>query len=233
MSDTDSIAPYSRLAGVYDELVVDPCHGQWAAWLDELWAGEVTAVLDVCCGTGLLAAELCALGYRVVGVDASAAMLERARRLLPEARFVQATLPDLGVDGTFDAAVCTFDGLNYLSPADLRATLAALAERAPRLVFDVHTDAMMAFTLAQPVVSGEQDGRRFTIVSEVDAETRECATSIELEDFSELHHQWFHSEEDLRAALAHAGFRVEAVTDEYTNTPAGAHTLRATWVARR
>ena len=51
---------------------MDPCHGRWAAWLDELWAGDVRNVLDVCCGTGLLAAELTARGYRVTGVDSSA-----------------------------------------------------------------------------------------------------------------------------------------------------------------
>jgi len=42
-------------------------------------------VLDLCCGTGLLADELIARGYRVVGVDASDAMLALARgRLGPE-----------------------------------------------------------------------------------------------------------------------------------------------------
>ena len=89
--------PYARLAGVYDEIVVDPCHGRWAAFLHELWAADPTGVrtvLDVCCGTGLMASELIALGYRVAGVDASAAMLARARRLLgPDAVLVRETLP--------------------------------------------------------------------------------------------------------------------------------------------
>ena len=73
MSGTD---PYTRLAGVYDEIVVDPCYHRWAAFLQELWGAEgagVRTVLDVCCGTGLMASELIALGYRVAGVDASAA----------------------------------------------------------------------------------------------------------------------------------------------------------------
>src|SRR5262249_55179022 len=59
---------YTRLAGVYDEVVVDPCHRALAGFLDELFGADeeaVAGVLDVCCGTGLLAAELAALGYRV------------------------------------------------------------------------------------------------------------------------------------------------------------------------
>ena len=36
------VDPYARLAGVYDEIVVDPCHGRWAAFLHELWAADRT-----------------------------------------------------------------------------------------------------------------------------------------------------------------------------------------------
>ena len=152
-----TVEAYSRLAGVYDQIVVDPCHGRWAAFLDELWQADehgVLAVLDLCCGTGLLAAELAARGYRVVGVDASGAMLELAReRLGVEADLRQAWLPALPVEERFDAVVSTFDGLNYLTPADLRLTLASVAgvlRPGGWLVFDLHTDAMLDFTVGEP-----------------------------------------------------------------------------------
>ena len=76
------VEPYTRLAGVYDEIVVDPCHDRWASFLNELWSadpGGVRSVLDLACGTGLLASELIARGYAVAGVDASDAMLALAR----------------------------------------------------------------------------------------------------------------------------------------------------------
>ena len=92
--------PYARLAAVYDEIVVDPCHRVWASYLHELWASdpaEVHSVLDLGCGTGLMAAALTAYGYRVTGVDSSAAMLARARRLLgPEAVLSRARCPGWG-----------------------------------------------------------------------------------------------------------------------------------------
>ena len=97
------VEAYTRLAGVYDEIVVDPCHGAWASFLHELWSDDehgVHNVLDVCCGTGLLAGELAALGYQVVGLDGSEAMLARAsRQLPPEVRLVRSTLPALAVEG--------------------------------------------------------------------------------------------------------------------------------------
>ena len=62
-----AVEAYSRLAGIYDEIVVDlPSYDRWAAFLHELWhsdAAAVHAVLDVCCGTGLMAQELVARGY--------------------------------------------------------------------------------------------------------------------------------------------------------------------------
>ncbi len=244
MTDVDT---YSRLAGVYDEIVVDPCYDRWASFLDLLFqgdgAGEVTAVLDVCCGTGLMAQQLLARGYRVVGVDGSAMMLTRARRLLgPDAVLLQQTLPDLEVEGTFDAAISTFDGLNYLTPAELVATLGAVSRRlrvGGWLVFDLHTDAMMDFTAANPVVDGNSEGHDFSIVSAVDVARRTCDTRIHVtrtadtDEFTEHHRQYFFTDQQVRTALRDTGFEILSVTEEYSHQPADDATLRATWTARR
>jgi SAM-dependent methyltransferase len=241
-----NVEAYSRLAGVYDEIVIDPCHDRWASFLHELWSTDpegVRSVLDLCCGTGLLAGELIARGYRVAGVDAAEAMLALAReRLGPEVALHRMTLPDLAVEGVFDAAVCTFDGLNYLAPEELRLTMAAVALRlrpSGWLVFDLHTDAMMSFTIANPDVAGTSAGNDFVISSIVDPVARTCDTRIELtrprdgDPFSEQHRQYFHTDGEVRASLHDAGFAVTAVGDEYTHQPADASTLRATWTARR
>jgi predicted TPR repeat methyltransferase len=240
-----NVAAYSRLAGVYDEIVIDPCHDRWASFLHEVWSADpvgVRSVLDLCCGTGLLAAELIARGYGVVGVDASEAMLTRARqRLGPEVVLTRMALPDLKVDGVFDAAVCTFDGLNYLTPDELRLTMSAVAHRlrpAGWLVFDLHTQGMMDFTVSNPAVAGESAGNDFVISSVVDPGARTCDTTIELtrprdgDPFSEQHRQYFHTDADVRTSLQDAGFAVTAVGEEYTQQPANASTLRATWTAR-
>ena len=225
------VEAYSRLAGVYDEIVIDPCHDRWASFLHELWSTDpegVRSVLDLCCGTGLLAGELIARGYRVVGVDAADAMLALAReRLGPEVALSRVTLPD---------------GLNYLAPDELRLTMAAVALQlrpAGWLVFDLHTDAMMNFTIANPNVAGASAGNDFVISSIVDPGARTCDTRIELtrprdgDPFSEQHRQYFHTDADVRASLHDAGFAVTAVGEEYTHQPADASTLRATWTARR
>jgi SAM-dependent methyltransferase len=235
---------YAGLAGVYDEIVVDPCFPLWAAFLHARWQTDdhsVHDVLDVCCGTGLMAAELISLGYRVVGVDASAAMLGRARGLLGvDAELSQQTLPDLRVLGTFDAAISTFDGLNYLTIDGFYGTLTAIADLLRPggwFIFDLHTDAMLDVASAHPTISGETDGIRYTIHNVVDRVASTCESRIEVAGaggaFSERHFQFFHSDVQVRGALREAGLVLVAVADEYSEEPASENTLRATWIARR
>jgi SAM-dependent methyltransferase len=175
-------------------------------------------------------------------VDASETMLARARRRLgPGIELRVGSLPDLVVGGRFDAVVCTLDGLTYLDTAELPTAFVSFAGRLGPggwLVFDVHTDAMMAFASAQPVVEGEKDGCRFTITSAVDPDTRTSDTRIEIRPadeapFSEEHRQYFHRAEAIRAGLADAGFEPTAVRDGYSERPADESTLSATWIARR
>ena len=238
--------PYARLAAVYDEIVVDPCHGAWASHLHDLWASdpaEVHSVLDLGCGTGLMAAALTAYRYRVTGVDSSAAMLARARRLLgPEAVLIQCTMPGLGVDGVFDAVISTFDALNYLPTSEFDATVAAVVRwlrPGGWLVFDLHTTAMLDVTMANPVVTATADGQHFTISSVVDPAARTCDTRILVnraangDTFVEQHRQYFHTAAQVLDALLDAGFALTAVTEEYSDRLADATTLRATWTARR
>ena len=237
---------YTLLAGLYDEIVIDPCHEDWVAFLDALWCEDplgVRSVLDVCCGTGLLAARLRARGYEVAGVDASQAMLDVARRRLgPDVALSRTTLPGMTVEGVFDAAVSTFDSFNYLTPDELRATLCEIALRVRPdgwLVFDLHTDRMMEFTISNPVVEGEASGNAFAIRSVVDAVVRTCDTTIELTPapggapFSERHRQYFHPDAAVRDALQDAGFELTGISEEYTHRPVAASTLRATFIARR
>lgn len=95
-------------------------------------------VLDLCCGTGQLAAYFLERGYAVVGLDLSAAMLhyahENAAAYLAtgQARFVQADATAFTLAERFGLVVATFDALNHLPD------LAAL-QRCFQCVADVGT----------------------------------------------------------------------------------------------
>src|SRR5262249_30753086 len=98
---------YSRWSTTYD-LPGNPLVAveQPLVWglLDDATPGRA---LDAACGTGRHARRLAELGHEVVGVDATDAMLEEARKKAPAADFRQGDLFDLPLEtATFDLAVC-------------------------------------------------------------------------------------------------------------------------------
>lgn len=77
--------------------------------------------LDAACGTGRHSAYLASLGHTVIGVDSSAAMLERARQKVPDGEFHKADLHELPLpDDHVDLVVC---GLALMHVPDLEAVL--------------------------------------------------------------------------------------------------------------
>ena len=114
------IAGYADWAAVYD----DPGNPilsaeQPAVW--ELLKGYPRGqALDAACGTGRHAGYLAQLGHEVRGIDATPAMLERARAKVPGGRFEVAELESLPLDdGSVDLAVCglALTHLAHLGPA--------------------------------------------------------------------------------------------------------------------
>jgi SAM-dependent methyltransferase len=71
-------------------------------------------ILDLCCGTGQLAQILSEEGYEVTGLDASAPMLELARRNAPKANFLLADARSFRLPPSFAAVFSTFDSLNHV-----------------------------------------------------------------------------------------------------------------------
>lgn len=106
-------------------------------------------VLDLCCGTGLLAWHFLERGYRVTGLDLSAPMLEYARQTVGghaetgQATFVHADASDFGLDERFGLVVSTYDALNHLEGLDgLRRCFACVARVCDGwFIFDLNTRA--------------------------------------------------------------------------------------------
>ena len=120
-------AMFDRIAPVYDVM-----NRVMTAGLDLRWrriAAEAVVrsgdrVLDACCGTGDLAVACAKRGGVVTGLDFSPAMLERARRKLPAATWVEGDLLALPFEAeSFETATVGFGVRNV---ADLEKGLAEL-----------------------------------------------------------------------------------------------------------
>lgn len=140
-------ASYSdpRLAAVYDPL--NPPAADTAFYI--ALAGETPRrVLDVGCGTGLLACELAARGHRVTGADPSAAMLgiARSRPGGQQVTWVEAEAAVLSLAARFDLIVMTGHVFQvFLEDRDVLAALRRLRRHlAPggRLAFETRNPAV-------------------------------------------------------------------------------------------
>ncbi len=115
--------------------------------LDELLLSRIpdgSHILDLCCGTGPIAAQLLARGYRVTGVDSSEGMLQFARRNAPTARLLLSDARAFTIPELADAALSTSDSLNHIiDPSDLALAFGCV-RRALRdsglFVFDLNTE---------------------------------------------------------------------------------------------
>ena len=127
-----------------------------APMLDRLAPGRA---LDAACGTGAVTQQLVARGHEVIGVDISAAMLARARKAVPEARFLAGDLTDLPLpDGDVDHVVCSL-ALAHLS--DLRPFFAEAARvmRPGGHLLLVDTRGHFTGSTRYPLVKQSPDGR--------------------------------------------------------------------------
>src|SRR5207247_11261612 len=116
--ETGRLAPdavrtmFDRIAPVYDAM-----NRTMTAGLDRRWRAETARrvvspgdrVLDACCGTGDLAVAAQRAGGKVIGLDFSERMLERARAKSDQVEWVQGDALALPFeDGSFDAATVGF-----------------------------------------------------------------------------------------------------------------------------
>ncbi len=122
---------YTDFPWVFDALypVIYDYAKDFACYDALLKACNARRVLDLGCGTGLLARYLVQAGYYYTGVDISPAMLVLARRNVPPAHLLLCDMRDLRPlrtlkEGTFDAVLSTGRSFAHLTQDDeIRACL--------------------------------------------------------------------------------------------------------------
>ncbi len=137
---------YGEFARVYDILTENVPYDRIARYYDgiirRLGAGG-KRLCDAGCGTGSLTVRLKALGYDVIGADASADMLSFAAAKDPSIRWVRQSMTELSLCGRADVIISTLDSINHLSgAAEMERCFGRFAENLRRgglLLFDVNT----------------------------------------------------------------------------------------------
>ncbi len=214
---------YGALAPYYDRLTEDVFYGSFADRYESAFrknGGDFRLILDLCCGTGTLTAEMASRGYELIGVDASGDMLmearEKCQNLPVPPLFILQKAEALDLYGTVDAAYCSLEGINYLSPAFLIRML-------ERLKFFVRPGGLFFFDIRSADYLRTLDGSTFVdedpdllCLWRADFDKDLNALVYGMDIFSRMgdfwkrdreeHIEYAHTEEQLKQALEESGF---------------------------
>jgi SAM-dependent methyltransferase len=217
---------YTKSAAFYDAIYAarGKDYAAEAAWLRAMYrtvAPGSSRLLDVACGTGLHLSQLQG-EFAVEGLDAEPAMIEIARRRLPDVPLHVAQMQDFTVDGTFAIVQCLFSSIGHVGDvADLHATVArfaAVLDPGGVLVIEpwffpedwteAHIDAVFVDRPGLKIARFA-NSERYGITSVLRYEYL-VAESGSISGFSETHALALFSDADYRAAFAAAGLTVQS-----------------------
>ncbi len=119
---------YDRVSFAYRGDDADPV-SPYLAWLGKLtpFLSRGDAILDLGCGCGIPVAKALATDFTVTGVDLSPVQIERARRLVPGARFLCADMCELDFAPATFAAVVSFYAVIHVPLAEQPGLFARMA----------------------------------------------------------------------------------------------------------
>ena len=242
---------YQAFASYYDRLIKNEVdYRARARYFDALIrryadTPQQNLLLDLACGTGSLSVELSAIGYDVIGVDASAEMLaEAAAKGRGKILFLCQAFDTLDLYGTVGAVVCALDSLNHITDAAaLEAAFARVALfTAPGgvFVFDVNTPYKHREILADNTFVYDLGDLFCVWQNTTDASLQ---TEIALDFFlrsgacytreSERFCERAYTHETLAKLLDQAGFDLCAVCEGDIFDPPGETAQRAVYIAKR
>jgi SAM-dependent methyltransferase len=182
-------------------------------------------VVDLGCGSGILARRLCDAGYDVLGVDQSAAMTAIARKQAPDAQFRQGSLLTVKLPPCI-AVTAVGECFNYLF--DRRNTMRSLVGIFSRVHDALLRGGLFVFDVAGPgrvIGPGKQriyrEGEDWTVLVETEEDRQRMLLTRRITCFrkvgklyrrsEEVHRLRLYTRSELAQQLRSCGFRVSTL----------------------
>lgn len=217
---------YDRLARFYDELIDKAYYDKWLAFAKETLRDKKSGV-DVGCGSGAFTIGFAESGKKVVGMDESAAMLERAmqnaRAKGLDIKFVLQKAEKLRCFDKVGFVTAMNDVVNYMkNPTPFFQAAFDALERDGLLFFDVSSEYKLENRIAAKTFFLESE--RAACVWENSEAGRNGAVDMTLHFFEkredglyersiETQRQYIHRQEDIVKKLKEIGFEVKVCAD--------------------
>ena len=242
------VPPYSRLAALYDKVMDHVEYDVWADYVVSIFKHFNTPgrrILELACGTGTLTADLAIRGYDITAPDISPDMVGIARDKLAErgcsATLAVASMTDVPLTGPYDAVICLYDAVNYLTREEdvVRAAkeMSRLTAPGGLVVFDVCTVRNSELFFSNVSFVEYLDGVRFERVSRYDRLRRMQENHFHIhdgdEEIVEHHYQRIYLLEEIERCFAGTDLGEIGRFDDMSFDPGSESSERVHFVYRK
>ena len=198
---------------------------------------NVSSILDVGCGTGILAKELKNMNFEVSGIDISEDMINVANETTVGIEFAVSDMRNFNLNKKFDMITCTFDAINYvIADEDMKDTM-------NNIYYHLNSNGFFIFDINTPylyedkhfgVIKREFDGIHFEQILEYDRTTQIGTTLFDFgNDDLEKHVQRAYSVEKMDEYLVNAGFKIIGRYKNFRMFPIEDRTYKVFYVAKK
>lgn len=239
---------YTEFAQVYDRFMDNVPYEAWCEGISKILTEHGISeglVLDLGCGTGTMTRLLRQKGYDMIGVDASAEMLEIARNHPDEGiLYLQQDMREFELYGTVRAVVSVCDSMNYITKEEDLLQVFRLVNNyldpGGVFIFDLNTIYKYE-QLGESVIAENREASSFIWENWYDEEEQINEYDLTLfienkeglyEKYEETHYQRAYELDTICDLLKQAGLKLEAVYDAFTFEAPKADSERVYFVAR-
>jgi len=251
------VEPYRVLSGIYDQVM---SHVDYSAWTDFVldvladhglpseFGEPPPTLLEAACGTGSTAIMIALRGYNVDAFDGSPRMIAaaeaKAKSIPGRPRFKVADFMTRGTGKTYDAILCLYDSVNYISVERSLGDFFKLVRDQMRpgglFLFDVCTEYNSLRHFAGVEQVEYLKGASYQRVMSYDprAGIQRNRFFIRLDKspgdvYVEQHIQKIYSLETVRRQIARAGMDIAEETDNLIRKPPHAESTRVHFLCKR
>jgi ubiquinone/menaquinone biosynthesis C-methylase UbiE len=227
--------PYTKFAAAYDKMMKNVDYVRWADYIDRLFAlynFRPRKVLDIACGTGSATVLLAEKGYLMSGTDRAMEMLlwarEKAKKRGIRLHLWQQDMRHLAVARPYDAALCLYDSINYITTEEeMKRVLARVSEALiPRgmFIFDVTTEYNIVKHFHRQTFAESYEDFSYIWRNLYIPKEKVCKTVLTFflqEDdhyskYEELHIQKIYSVAQVKELLEQTGYKLLSSFDAFT-----------------
>lgn len=227
---------YKGFAKVYDQLMLNTPYDYWLENLLEIYEKynfTNKSILDLACGTGEMSNRLARKGYKVMGVDISAEMLEIAQDKSYnenlKINYINQDIKELELHHTYDSVISYCDGFNYIIESEdllnvFRKVFNNMNENG-LFIFDISSEYKLKEVLGNNIFADTSENITYVWENYYDESTSLIEFDLSIftkkgdlyEREDESHIQRAYHIKEIKEMLEKSGFELLEVLDTNTN----------------